>query len=221
VSTNIALSLSDGIGVIALANADDKDSPISDIIVAVAQKAFNITTSSVSSTDEQPTSTAPPTKRRWHADVTARSNTTSALSPLSLEGTYYDAGYGSILLCSVLSSSPPCQSVLADFHSVDNSLSPNSTDLFAPWNGVTNKHIRFTHTNDSQYSYSISVGTIYPQGYGKNSTPFSTVTLAPSTAAEFVVENNTVIGFGVSGIDEVERVGTVEEASDVWFVKVA
>jgi hypothetical protein len=219
VSTNIALSLSDGIGVIALANADDKDSPISDIIVAVAQKAFNITTSSASPTDGAPAS--PPTKRGWIADVTARSNTTSALSPLSLEGTYYDAGYGSVLLCSVLSSSPSCQGVLADFHSVDKSLSPNSTDLFIPWDGVWERHIRFIRTNGSQFSYSISVGTIYPQGYGKNSTPFSTVTLAPSTAAEFVVENNTVIGFGVSGIDEVERVGTVEEASDVWFVKVA
>jgi hypothetical protein len=219
VSTNIALSLSDRIGVIALANADDKDSPISDIIVAVAQKAFNTTTSSVSSTDEQPTSTAPPTKRRWIADVTARSNTTSVLSPLFLEGTYYDAGYGSILLCSVLSSSPPCQSVLADFHSVDNSLSPNSTDLFVPWNGVTDKHIRFAHTNDSQYSYSMSIGTVYPEGYGKNSTPFSDMISYATT--EFVVENNTVVGFGISGIDGVKRVGPVEEASDVWFVKVA
>jgi len=81
-------------------------------------------------------------------------------------------------------------------------------------------HIRFTYTNDSQYS--ISAGSIYPQGYGKNSTPFST--LAPAATAEFVVENEKVVGFGLNIIgddDGVQRAGSVEETSEVWFVKVA
>jgi hypothetical protein len=205
VSTDITIALSDGIGVIALANADDKNSLLEEIILAVGRKAFNDPPSSDSPSDEQPT--ASPT----------RGNITSALSPLGLEGRYFNAGYGLSVLCSVLSSSPSCQSVLADFRSVDESLSSNSTDLFASWNGVWATHIRFTHTNDSQYL--VSIGTIYPHGYGKNTTSFST--LVPGASAEFVVENKTVVGFGVSGLDGIQREGPVEEASDVWFVKVA
>jgi hypothetical protein len=218
VSSNIALSLSDGIGIIALANADSKNTVLEDIIAAVALKVFNIT-SSVSQPDEP--SSASSTKREWYAGVTARANATSALSPLDLGGTYFNAGYGLAVLCSVLSSSPTCQSVLADFHSVDPSLSSNSnsTDLFASWNGIFSKHIRFTQSNASQYSYLISVGTIYPHGYGKNSTAFST--LSEFAAAEFVVENNTVVGFGVNDIGAVVSVGQVEKESDVWFVKLA
>jgi hypothetical protein len=212
VSASISLSLSDGIGIIALANADSKDPVLEDIIAAVALKAFNTT----SQPDEPSSSTI---KREWHAGVTTRANTTSAFSPLDLGGTYFNTGYDIAVLCSVRSSSPACQSVLADFHSVDPSLSPNSTDLFASWNGIFNKHIRFTQSNASQYSYLISVGTIYPHGYGKNSTAFST--LSVYAAAEFVVENNTVVGFGVNGIDDVVSVGQVEKDSDVWFVKVA
>ena len=215
-SANIALSLSDGIGIIVLANADSKDTVLEDIIAAVALKVLN-TTSSVSQTDES--SSASPTKREWHAGVTARANAISARSPLDLGGTYFNAGYDLAVLCSVLSSSPACQSVLADFHSVDPSLSSNSTDLFASWNGIFDKHIRFTQSNASQYSYLISVGTIYPHGYGKNSTAFST--LSAFAAAEFVVENNMVVGFGVNGIDDVVSEGQVEKESDVWFVKVA
>jgi hypothetical protein len=216
VSSSIALSLSDGIGVIALANADGKNKVLEDIIAAVALKVFNIT-SSVSQPDEP--SSASPTKREWHAGLTARANATSALSPLDLGGTYFNAGYGLTVLCSVVSSSPTCQSVLADFHSVDPSLSSNSTDLFASWNGVFSKHIRFTQSDASQYSYLISVGTIYPHGYGKNSTAFST--LSEFAAAEFVVDNNTVVGFGVNDIGAEVSVGQLEKESEVWFVKLA
>ena len=209
-STAIAASLSDGFGVIALANADSKDTTLADIILAVGRRAFNIT----GSPDEQPST--PPSKRSRDADVTARADTTSTLSPVDVEGTYYNAGYGSSVLCSVQSSSSSCQSVLNDFRSVDKSISPNSTDLFVSWNGVFATHIRFSPANGSWYL--ISVGTIYPEGYGKNSTPFSTV--APAATAEFVVVDETIVGFGVFNVSGVEHKGPVEKASDVWFVKV-
>jgi len=80
--------------------------------------------------------------------------------------------------------------------------------------------MRFTYTNDSRYS--ISIGSIHPQGYGKNSTPFST--LAPSATAEFLVENEKVFGLGwnnTGGNSDVQRAGSVEETSEVWFVKEA
>jgi len=69
-------------------------------------------------------------------------------------------------------SSSSCQRILDDFRSVVKSLSSNSTDLFAYWTTIFSSYLRFTRTNDSQYI--IFTETIYPEGYGKNSTPFST-----------------------------------------------
>jgi hypothetical protein len=53
------------------------------------------------------------------------------------------------------------------------------------------------------------IGTIYPEGHGKNSTPF--LTSGSLGIATFVVENKSVIGFGISDMSGVERVGPREE----------
>jgi hypothetical protein len=136
---------------------------------------------------------------------------------VELTGTYYNAGYGTGVLCSVHSSSPSCESVLDAFRSIDPSLS-SSTDLFASWVTLLSTHLRFTYANDSKYL--VSAGSVYPQGYGKNTTPFST--LAPIATAEFMVENEKVVGFGwnITGDDgDVKQSGSVEETSEVWFLK--
>jgi hypothetical protein len=74
---------------------------------------------------------------------------------VDLTGTYYNTGYGTVVLCSVHSSSPSCGSVLDDFRTIDPFLSSDSTDLFAPWNTVSSTHARFTYTNSSQYTINI------------------------------------------------------------------
>ena len=201
-----------------LTNADSKAEPIENIILKVAEKAFESGNSSSSS----PSTTRRSSLLPRHASVTARADD----SPLhvDLTGTYYNAGYGTGMFCSVHSSSPSCGSVLDAFRSIDPSLSApnsNSTDLFASWVTLLSTHVRFTYTNESQYL--ISAGSIYPQGYGKNTTAFST--LAPIATAEFVVENEKVVGFGWNNIgddnddDDVKRSGSVQETSEVWFVK--
>jgi hypothetical protein len=141
-------------------------------------------------------------------------------SYLDLAGTYNNPGYGALVLCNVHSTSPSCESVLDDFRAVNKSLSPSSTDLFAHWRTVWTTHVQFTYTNASHYL--ISTGTIYPEGYGRNSTPFST--LSPFTTAQFVVENERVVGFGFNetGDSDVTLGGqSVEETFQVWFVKEA
>jgi hypothetical protein len=139
---------------------------------------------------------------------------------VDLTGTYYNAGYGTGVLCSVRSSSSSCGSVLDAFRSIDPTLSSNSNDLFASWDTPLSTHVHFAY-NSTAGLYVIYIGSIYAQGYGKNTTPFST--LEPAAAAEFVVENGTVVGFGWSDLsdDGVKRAGSVEETSDVWFVKEA
>ena len=113
------------------------------------------------------------------------------------------------------SSSPSCRSVLDDFRAVNGFISLNSTDLFASFNTFWSKHAHFAYTNASNYL--ISLGTIYPEGYGKNSTPFST--LAPATVAQFVVENGNIVGFGFNDSDtsDLTHEGSVEETSLVGF----
>jgi hypothetical protein len=141
-------------------------------------------------------------------------------SYLDLAGTYHNTGYGALVLCNVHSTSPSCESVLDDFRALNNSISPNSIDLFAYWRTVWTTHVQFTHTNATRYL--ISTGTIYPEGYGKNSTPFST--LSSFTAAQFVVENERVVGFGFNETNDsdVTHSGqSLEETSQVWFVKQA
>ncbi len=213
-STAIGAALEDGIGIIVLTNADSKDEPIGNIILKAAEKAFGSENSSSSSPATVTRRSNQPVPR--HAGVMACVD--KGPPQVDLTGTYYNAGYGTGVLCSVHSYSPSCGSVLDAFRSIDPSLS-TSTDLFASWVTPLSSHVRFTYTNDSQYL--ISIGSIYPQGYGKNSTPFST--LAPVAIAEFVVEYEKVIGFGWNTIGNddgvVKQAGSVQERSDVWFVK--
>jgi hypothetical protein len=219
VSTIVVAALEDGIGIVVLVNADGKGSSLQKILLGVAEKVFGAGNS--------PNSPGPPaddsiTSRSIlprDSIVTARADSAETPPCLDLTGTYYSTGYGTVVLCSVRSSSPSCQSVLDDFRAVDKSISPNSTDLFASFITVNTKHALLTHTNASQYL--ISLGTIYPEGYGKNSTPFST--LAPATIAQFEVENGKIAGFGFNESDtsDLTHGGSVEETSQVWFVREA
>jgi len=214
VSTFVAVAVEDGIGIVALTNADTKAVPIQKIVDKAAEKFLGS-----SSPSNSPPATTTVTRRSnlllpRHAGVTPRTD------GVDLTGTYYNAGYGTGVLCSVHSTSPSCKSVLDAFRSIDpSSLSPTSTstDLFASWITLVSTHIRFTYTNSSNYL--ISAGSIYPQGYGKNTTAFST--LVPIATADFVVKNGKVDGFGWDNIIDggVKRSGSVEETSEVWFVK--
>jgi hypothetical protein len=211
VSTFIAAAPHDGIGIIVLSNADSKADAISNITGEAAEIAFGSENSSPATVTRRSNQLVP-----RHAGVTARGD--DGPPQVDLTGTYYNAGYGTGVLCSVQSSSPSCKSVLDAFRSIDPSLS-NSTDLFASWVTLFSTHICFTYTNDGKYL--ISAGSIYPQGYGKNTTAFST--LGPIARAEFVVEDGKVIGFGWNNIgdddDDVVKRGSVQETAEVWFVK--
>ena len=215
-STAIAAAPGDGIGIIVLVNADSKADSIINIVLKAAEKAFGSGVSSSSPPANQTTASRR-SKLPRTAGVTPRAD--GDAPGVDLTGTYYNAGYGTCVLCSVHSTFPPCENVLDAFRSIDPSLS-TSTDVFASWVTVLSTHLRFTYTNDSKYL--ISVGSIYPQGYGKNTTPFST--LFPFATAEFEVENEKVVGFGwnITGDDgDVKQSGSVEETSEVWFVKEA
>jgi hypothetical protein len=224
VSTIVAAAVEDGIGIVALTNADTKADPILNIVLEAAEKAFGSRNSS-SPSSSPPATTSTTVTRRSNLLLPRHAGVTPRADDVDLTGTYYNAGYGTGVLCSVHSTSPSCKSVLDAFRSIDpSSLSPKSTstDLFASWVTQFSTHIRFAHANNSNYL--ISAGSIYPQGYGKNTTAFST--LVPVATAEFVVKNGKAVGFGWNNIIDdaasgVKRSGSVEETSEVWFVKQA
>ena len=201
-----------------LANADSKDAAIYDIVDAAAAIAYGYKSSFSPQTNQSTVSRR--SNLPSHAGLTARGYDGGAPAPSDVDiltGIYYNAGYGTGELCSVRSSSPSCKSVLDAFHAIDPSLSPNSPDLFASWITLLSTHVRFAYTNGTQYL--IYIGSIYPEGYGKNTTPFST--LDSSATAEFVVDNGKVSGFGWNDLNDSVKTGSVEETSDVWFIKVA
>lgn len=147
----------------------------------------------------------------------ARADGTGVPSYPDPAGTYWSAGYGTLVLCSVHSSSPACNRVQNDVRAINGSLWPNSPDLFTYWDAVWDRHGYFAYTNGS--SYSLQIGTIHPQGYGKNSTPFAT--LGTYATAKFVVEDGVVVGFGFNDTDiwsfPVPLGGSVKETAQVWF----
>jgi len=155
--------------------------------------------------------------RHASAGVFPRAGDMGAPSYSDPAGTYCNAGYGTLVLCSVHSSSPACKGVQDDVLAANGFLPPNSPDLLTYWGAVWDKHGYFAYSNGS--SYDLLIGTIYPHGYGKNSTPFDT--LGTYATAKFAVENGKVVGFGFNDTEiwGLPHGGSVKETSQVWFDK--
>jgi len=237
VSAVVSAVVSDGIGIVALANADGMQPALVEITFAIARKLLGL--------DElKPDSSRP----RQHPAHNAFTNTTSSSrvgdaredaratrgttssrpllrQSVDLAGTYHGVGYGPIELCSSSSQSDACRHVLHDFGLIDEApQQPSMTHeaLFASWLSVFTTHARFVPIDEDLTStagrrYLVNFGTLYPTGYGRDTTPFAHWIF--EVIADFVVEDEQVKGFGLSGIGERQGYGSVEENSDVWFTK--
>jgi hypothetical protein len=141
-------------------------------------------------------------------------------------GTYNNPGYGSFTFCSPSSGSSYCHKVITDFTVVDTAKlnAPSSPQLLAAWPRVWASHIRAMHQSGNKFL--VQLTSLFPEGYGRDNTPFETAEIGTLEApAEFVVEDGKVIGFGVFGLvgqlTEQERTQTtVKGRADVWFDKV-
>ncbi|KAL4251706.1 class-A beta-lactamase family protein [Abortiporus biennis] len=96
-------------------------------------------------------------------------------------GTYENPGYDSFTLCAPQNladdSSPEddtyCSSVLSSFAKVYPSKPPSSssTTLYGAWDRAWSSHLRLTHRD--QEAFSLSVLSLFPDGFGKDKSPFS------------------------------------------------
>ena len=153
------------------------------------------------------------------------------LSPPSLEleayaGTYSDAGYGSIVLCTPNTNTPHCRNVLKDFEPFPNPFANKSSPiLYAAYQTTLSTHVRLRHQQGD--AFGITMTYLFPNGYGRDSTAFETYESGESEGkVNFVVsDQDEVVGFGLFIMEELtERRrlgGTIEEIADVWFTKVS
>ncbi|KAH9001586.1 beta-lactamase/transpeptidase-like protein [Lactarius akahatsu] len=217
VSAGITIPVLDDVGIVALANANAKQSALSDVTVAVLRKlalagcadeSMPANLSAHASTRFQ--SAASSSRRAREEDP----STTHGNPRHDLTGTYEDAGYGTFTLCDASSRSDECRPVLDDFRLVDESSMDDPNTLFGSWPSVWTSHARFSPTN-TPGRYLVDLGSLYPTGYGRNTTPFAVWT--DRAPADFVVEDGVVRGLGFGGK---EGFGSgVEENFEVWFSK--
>jgi hypothetical protein len=156
-------------------------------------------------------------------------NDTSLSKVIRFEGLYQNPGYASSIdLCDTLSVTPYCTKVRQTFETVDSwtGRRTHSGQLVARPPGNDLQHLRLEPIEDPgyEYTYALEGGFLFPEGYGKDKTPFAM--MSGGAYGKFVVEDGEVLGFGlfgtVDGVEETPRQRwgkTIEEQADVWFTK--
>ncbi|KAG2135710.1 beta-lactamase/transpeptidase-like protein [Suillus bovinus] len=218
-STRASFLPNDDVGVLVFANGGDKAAPVTNISNRILDAALNLRSKpsppiKPNTSEKKPF--APPSENVVGLEL--------ALEEFS--GTYTNAGYGAITFCTPSGSTPYCQDVISDFAAVDagKSSAPQSPQLFAAWPRIWSSHIRGVHRSGN--TFVVQYTSLFPEGYGRDSTPFETAEIVMTEAtAEFVVEDGKVVGFGVIGmvgqLTERERTHTsVKDRAEIWFDKV-
>jgi hypothetical protein len=147
-------------------------------------------------------------------------------------GVYFDPGYGNITLCPFADPSAACRTVLDDFMALRSKLDTSQLYGYYNWPKMWASYIVLTPRSNSasgsvsNMSFDVEPTTIFPYGYGANTTAFEEDLNVLAARAEFFVnKEGAVEGFGLFGMaGEVlrrEKEGrTVEEKAEVWFTKV-
>ena len=83
-------------------------------------------------------------------------------------------------------------------------------------------HVRMRHRQGLIFDFYLAA--LYPNGYGKDTTPFMREN-GVEGGIEFVVEDGEVVGFGVSGLvgrltERARTYESVRDRAEVWFDRV-
>ncbi|KAF8557186.1 beta-lactamase/transpeptidase-like protein [Imleria badia] len=217
-STLVSFLPSDETGVTLFANGESKAEPLMLILNRILDSAVHLTGSPTR------TPTSSPIRNVTTTEPDARN---SALSLDLFAGIYANPGYGSFTLCSPSSASSYCTNVRSNFSIVDaiqGKPSASSGDLLAEWPRVWSSHVRMRHQEGSIFEMHFT--SLYPDGYGKDTTPFKTREVGTTEGmAEFVVKDGRVIGFGMSGFvgrltEQARTYGSVQDRAEVWFDRI-
>ncbi|KAH9038940.1 hypothetical protein EDB85DRAFT_358393 [Lactarius pseudohatsudake] len=148
VSADITIPVLNGVGVVTVANADDKQLALHDIAVAVLRKV-ELASCTGESIDSMPANLSAHASTRILFRTTGSRHThegdpstTHELARLDLTGMYDDIGYGTPTLCNASSRSDECRSVLDDSRLADESSTDDPNTLFSSWPSVWTSHAR-------------------------------------------------------------------------------
>ncbi|PIL33660.1 hypothetical protein GSI_04283 [Ganoderma sinense ZZ0214-1] len=224
-STLVAFLPNDSLGVVLLANMDEKQDTNMEILLRIIDEALGHPQSGLSlplltscARCSRPTSVIrqahPPLKIKTgtgtddrdqsHTTTTEHAPLSQALSLDAYAGTYTDplGAYGNIILCAPALTPPSayCARVLADFAPIEESAGPllsgSRPSLFAAWPRVWSSHVRLRHVAGN--SFGLTLPRLFPEGFGRNTTPFEFYDSQLSVGrAEFVVEDGQVSGFAL------------------------
>lgn len=227
ISTRIAFLPSDGLGIITLANADNKAKVNGEVVKKAIREALGLHVKKAMNKSQATSST----EHGNHIHSQNNSSTALSLPIANYSGTYTNKGYGTFTLCDASGSgtiSSYCAQVLSDFDAVDSvTTTPRSTShqLFAAWSRLWSSHIRLVHSGGNRFN--ISPTSLFPDGYGRNRSAFEKTEPFNSAMVEFVVKDGGVVGLGwVGTVDDTpitkrqRQGGGVESEADVWFDKI-
>ncbi|KAF9232372.1 beta-lactamase/transpeptidase-like protein [Melanogaster broomeanus] len=186
---------SDAIGVTVLSNGDEQAKPVVNILNRILDEALHLDSSLTLSSPALTTLPLPnPPSNPAPGALT--------VSLTDLAGTYTNTGYSTLTLCAPSTASSYCAKVHSDFTAVDYAQgnSEPSLELLAEWPRIESSHIRMRYQQG--FIFNIDFTALFPDGYGKDETPFETGDIErPDATAEFVIEDGQVVGFGLSGLE--------------------
>lgn len=158
-----------------------------------------------------------------HSD-TPPSEHLSHLPLADYEGTYTHPAFGSFILCSPSNTSPYCLDVLAIFATITPADAPAS--LYASWPRFRTRHLRLTPRSGGAHAFGLEPLTVYPHGFGKNTTAFIETSIVYRRAfdAVFDVEDGEVKGLAAPGGLESPPIEfdaelPLKEAAAIYFQK--
>ncbi|KAI6044606.1 beta-lactamase/transpeptidase-like protein [Pisolithus marmoratus] len=219
-STLVSFLPHDEFGIIVFANGGDQDSSVMSIATHMLEAVLRLENADPS---QRPLSDSRKPKLTDDADGPTMWNISLSLDDFA--GTYTNLGYGTLTLCSPSDMTFYCSGVRSDFAAVDGAHGRPSVaaELLAAWPRVWSSHVRVRHVQGT--TFNLYMTSLFPKGYGKDSTPFETEIGTSTATAEFVFGDGKVIGFGVSGLvgrqTERARLGaSVWERAEVWFDRV-
>jgi hypothetical protein len=143
-------------------------------------------------------------------------------------GTYTNPGYGTLVLCSAANPSSACKPVLAGFAALTPNNALPTGQMFGYFTRVKvwASQVRLVGTA-SPAVFAFTGTTLFPAGYGANTSAFEMVGTAPGSSVEFVLgKGGKVQGFGLFAVDGKPFAfeagpGSVQQRAEVWFDKTA
>lgn len=239
-STQIALLPRDGLGIVVLCNASQKEKQAMAIVYRVIESILGLPRTASSRFTAAPqlpkshvrsepiasNNSHPPHSEKISKENMAREN-------ISLEkyvGTYTNPGYPNITICSPTHATSlheldkVCRDTLKEFSSFDDPSTVGLT-LYLSIPGLWVRHARLRPAGRNRFN--VASTYLFPEGYGRDKTPFELSEMIGFMGdVEFAVDDGgNVVGFGLDNSDVTvvpgrsRGDGDIKETAGVWLNK--